>query len=118
MPHTLRLLLKAPGFTITAVLILGLGIGANTAVFSLIQAVVLNAVPFPNSERLVRINQPQANSRDLNSALGHVDYADYVDLARDQHSFEDLSASYWDFLDLNGRGNPQRRTAIFTTPGL
>ncbi|HEX4202086.1 MAG TPA: hypothetical protein VHY59_11245, partial [Chthoniobacterales bacterium] len=112
MRHTIRLLLKSPGFTITAVLILGLGIGANTAVFSLIQAVVLNAVPFPNSERLVRINQPQLNSRNLNDARGYVDYPDYVDLARDQHSFQNLSASYWDFLDLNGQGNPQRLTAI------
>jgi putative ABC transport system permease protein len=116
--HTFRLLLKTPGFTVTAVLILGLGIGANTAVFSLIQAVILNAVPFPNSERLVRINQPQVNSRNRNDARGYVDYPDYVDLARDQHSLQNLSASYWDFLDLNGQGSPQRLTAIFTTPGL
>jgi putative ABC transport system permease protein len=116
--HTLRLLLKSPGFTITAVLILGLGIGANTAVFSLIQAVILNSAPFPNSERLVRINQPQVNSHYLNDARGYVDYPDYLDLSRDQQSFEALSVSYWDFLDLNGSGSPQRLTAIFATPGL
>lgn len=48
MRQTIRTLLKSPGFTITAVLILGFGIGANTAVFSLIEAVILNAVPYPN----------------------------------------------------------------------
>ena len=60
--HTIRLLLKSPWFTTTAVLILGLGIGMNTAIFSLIDAVILNAVPYPNADRLVRVLQPKVNS--------------------------------------------------------
>jgi len=51
--YTIRLRLKSPTFTIIAVLILGLGIGANTAIFSLLDAVVLNPLPFPHPDRLV-----------------------------------------------------------------
>jgi len=53
--YTVRLLLKAPGFTVTAVLILGFGIGANTAIFSLIHTVLLKPLLFPRADRLVRV---------------------------------------------------------------
>jgi putative ABC transport system permease protein len=117
MRQTIRLLLKSPGFTITAVLILGLGIGANTAVFSLIEAVILNATPFPNPDRIVLVSQPRRNVGQ-HEPRGYLSYPDYVDLSRDQHSFESVSASYWDFLDLNDRGEAQRLTAIFASPEL
>jgi putative ABC transport system permease protein len=116
--HSLRLLLKSPGFTITAVLILGLGIGANTAVFSLIDAVILNATPFPQADRLVRICQPQTTANQSDVTKGGLAYPGYVDLARDQHSFETMSVSSWDFLDLSGRGAAQRLTAIYASPSL
>src|SRR5689334_22475699 len=53
--HSLRILLKSPGFTIVAVLALALGIGANTAIFSVIDRVLLAPLPFPESERMMRL---------------------------------------------------------------
>jgi hypothetical protein len=62
MRHTIRLLLKSPGFTITAVLILGFGIGANTAVFSLINSVPLKPVPYPHPDQLMAVFMPVHNN--------------------------------------------------------
>jgi hypothetical protein len=85
--YTIRLLLKSPGFTITAVLILGFGIGANTAIFSLINTVLLNPLPFPKSDRLVQIFQSRTNSGLLDrSDWGGLDYPDYIDLRDGQQS--------------------------------
>ena len=112
--HTLRVLLKSPGFTITAVLILGFGIGANTTIFSLIDAVIFNALPYPQPDRLVRIHQPEGNT----NYWAQVDYPDYLDIKATQRSLEDLAVQSWWFLDFAGQGTPQRFTAIFASPGL
>jgi putative ABC transport system permease protein len=112
--HTLRLLLKSPGFTLTVVAILGFGIGANTTIFSLIDAVIFNALPYPQPDRLVRIHQPEGNT----NYWAQVDYPDYLDIKASQRSLEDLAVQYWWFLDFAGQGNPQRFTAIFASPGL
>jgi putative ABC transport system permease protein len=101
--YTLRLLAKSPGFTTTAILILGFGIGANTAIFSLIDAVLLKPLPYPSSERLVIISQETPNS-----PLAWVDYPDYQDFCRSQRSFEDLGVMReWHF-DLSGQGDALR----------
>jgi putative ABC transport system permease protein len=112
--HTLRLLLKSPGFTITAVLILGFGIGANTAMFSLIQTVVVNALPFPNSDRLVHVSQPKENDRYWSS----ISYFDYLDMSTANHTLETLAISDWDSFDLSGPTIPERVAAIYATPTL
>jgi predicted permease len=101
--YTIRLLSKSPAFTIAAVLILGFGIGANTAIFSLIDAVLLKPLPYPHSERLVQVLQETPNS-----PLAWIDYPDYQDLCVAQHSFEDLGVMReWHF-DLSGHGEPIR----------
>src|SRR4030088_2473274 len=92
--HTVRLLLKTPGFTVTAVLILGFGIGANTAIFSLIDAVLLNPLPFPKADRLVEIFQSRTDNGLLDrSDWGGLDYPDYADLRSGQQSFDSLQYS-------------------------
>jgi predicted permease len=101
--NSLRLLFKSPRFSITAVLILGFGIGANTAIFSLIDAVLLRPLPYPHAERLVQIYQEIPNA-----PWTWFDYPDYQDFCGAQRSFEDLAAiRTWHF-DLSGQGDPIR----------
>ena len=59
--HSLRVLIKSPGFTIVAILALALGIGANTAIFSVIDRVLLAPLPFPDSERIMRVQRKFPN---------------------------------------------------------
>jgi putative ABC transport system permease protein len=108
--HTLRLLLKSPGFTITAVLILGLGIGANTAIFSLISSVLLKPLPYPHADRLVEIFQPLRTLQAF-----YVCYPDYFDFCATQHSFTDLAATCNESLILTGQGDAAQLDGAFVT---
>jgi putative ABC transport system permease protein len=108
--YTVRLLLKSPGFTITAILILGSGIGANTAIFSLIDAVLLKPLPFPHPERLAAIYQPYQDFEWTN-----LDYPDYQDFSAAQHSFESLAALKDSSFDLSGHGDAERLYGYFST---
>jgi putative ABC transport system permease protein len=111
--HSIRLLLKSPGFTITAILILGFGIGANTAVFNLINCVLLKPLPYPHSERLVSIFTPIDTLRTLGT-----DLPDYLDFRASQRSFTEIAAIDDDFIDLSGPDGPQRLIAGFVSAGL
>jgi putative ABC transport system permease protein len=111
--YTIRLLLKSPGFTVIAVLILGFGIGTNTAIFSLIDAVILKPLPYPNPDRLVQVCQPYQN--DL---LTFIDYPDYVDTVAAQHSFESLAVAHGDILALSGSGQPEDIQVHFVSPSI
>jgi putative ABC transport system permease protein len=109
-----RLLWKSPGFTLTAISILALGIGATTAIFSLLDAVILNPLPFPKPDQLIQITQ----SRGYDGNWSPLNYTDFVDIQKTQHSFSSLAATSWSFLDLSGRGEAQRFTAIFSSVDL
>jgi putative ABC transport system permease protein len=111
--YTVRRLLKSPGFTITALLILGFGIGVNTAIFSLINAVILKPLPFPDPSQLVQICQPYQND-----PFTSVDYPDYVDIAAAQHAFASLAVVTGVGLDLTGSGEPQHVRVDFVSPSL
>jgi putative ABC transport system permease protein len=101
--YGMRLLLKSPGFAITAILILGFGIGANTAIFSLVDAVLLKPLPYPHPERLMQIYQEIPNA-----PWTWFDYPDYQDFCGAQRSFEDVGViRTWHF-DLSGEGDPVR----------
>jgi putative ABC transport system permease protein len=108
--HAIRLLLKSPGFTITAILILGLGIGANTAIFSLINGVLLKPLPNPRADRLVQIYQPTQDSDTMSVA-----YSDYVDFRAGQHTLQDLTLIYRDDLQIIGNGDPERVEGAYVT---
>jgi putative ABC transport system permease protein len=111
--QTVRVLLKAPGFTITAILILGFGIGANTAIFSLINAVLLKPLPYSHPERLVKVLLPNQGSMRVD-----FDYPDYLDVAAAQTCFDSLAVWSGAFLDLTGSGETQRLSVGFVSPSL
>ena len=112
--YTARLLRKSPGFSVTAVLILGFGIGINTAIFSLIDTVLLKPLPYPNPDRLVEVCMPFREGM-----LRWADYPDYVDMAAAQHSFESMSVIVLpSTLDLGGTGEAQQVHTYFVSPSL
>jgi len=97
--YTIRQLLKSPGFTVTAVLILGLGIGANTAIFSLVNGVLLKPLPYPNADRLFHLYHTIKTDN-----TNPFDYPDFADFCAAQHSFSGLAASTLDWFHLSDRG--------------
>jgi predicted permease len=111
--YTIRLFLKSRGFTITCVLILGFGIGANTAIFSLINAVLLKPLPYPNPDRLVQVCQPTQND-----PFTGIDYPDFVDMVAKQHTFDSLAVAARDNVDLSGSGEPEHMEADFVSPSI
>ncbi len=88
--YAFRMLVKSPGFTLVAVITLALGIGANSAIFSVIDAVLLRPLPFPNSDRLTMVwaTAPQHPDNDRQSQS----YPDYADLRAQNHTFSALAA--------------------------
>ena len=83
----LRALLKLPAFTAIAVITLALGIGANTAIFSVVNAVILRPLPYPNADRLVALSENSLQSADIS-----VSYPDYLDWRARQSVFDEMSA--------------------------
>ena len=109
----LRKLLKSPWFTLTAVLVLGFAIGVNTAIFSLIDTVLLKALPFPKPSQLVQIRyQTQTETG------GMMDYPGYADLARSQHTFQGLTFLIHDKFDWQRREKPIRLDGDYASPSL
>jgi putative ABC transport system permease protein len=108
----LRMLIKHRVATIVCVLALGLGIGANTAMFSMAEAFLLHPVPFENSERIVALVDSRVSTQDSGSSFG-VDFnsvapATYLDWKKEVHSFDDLSAYAWDEVNLTGDREAQK----------
>src|SRR5215471_17214921 len=87
--YAVRTLRQSPGFTIVSVLTLALGIGANTAMFSIIRAVFLRPLPIPQEERLVKLWQ---TNPEKGIAEGLVTPANFVDWEAQNHVFEQLGA--------------------------
>jgi predicted permease len=101
--YSFRRLLKDPGFTLTAVATLALGIGVNTAVFSVVNGVLLNPLPYPEADRLVALY-----SRTADTPKGSSSYPNFLDWVRNNRSFSHLAAFRPDDLNLVGSGEPER----------
>ena len=108
--YSLRMLAKKPSFTLVAIITLALGIGANTAIFSVVNAVLLRALPFPHSERLVVLFETSKEVPAMNVA-----YPNYLDWRAQQTVFEDLAAFMPAGGILTGDGEPERVTGRWVT---
>src|SRR4030095_3892373 len=93
----LRQLRKTPGFTFVAVLMLALGIGVNTAIFSVIYAVLLRPLPYPQADQLAILEESDANQPQISIA-----FPDYVDWKRDNTVFEEIAISRRESFNLSG----------------
>ena len=101
--YGIRLLAKNPGFTLVAVLTLALGIGANTAMFSVVNGVLLNPLPYWQPNRLVALY-----SRTPQFSHSSISYPNFLDWVRDNRSFSALAAFRQDDFNLTGMGDPER----------
>jgi putative ABC transport system permease protein len=114
--YALRTLRCSPSFTFVAVLILALGIGANTAIFSVISAVLLRPLPFPDPERLVVLWEDRSAAGGY--AQGMPAWADYDEWQRRSRSFDGMAAIADVSYNLTGGGEPERLEASDTTANL
>src|SRR5580700_2944702 len=108
--YGLRTLRRTPGFTITAVLTLALGIGACTAIFSLVNAVLIRSLPYGDPSRLVYLYTPVSQFRLPDEVFGPA-YADFYDLKRDSHSFQDMTSFGQSVFSLASQGASERVSA-------
>src|ERR1700722_756854 len=108
--YGIRTLIKTPGFTAIAILTLALGIGANSALFSVVNGVLLNPLPYPEPNRLVSV---YANT----SSFGHssVTYLNFMDWRKNSNSFTAMAAQRNDSLFLTGAGEGERVRGLMIT---
>jgi predicted permease len=101
--YGLRTLGKNPGFAAIAILTLALGIGANTALFSVVNGVLLNPLPFPNPDQLYELY-----SKTPVDEHSSISYLNFLDWRKDNHSFSTLGAFRASDMNLTGAGEPER----------
>lgn len=111
----IRMLANKPVITVIAVIALALGIGASTAIFSVVNTVLLRALPYPNGNRLVMIweqNRPRSRDRNVIST------ANFFDWREQNHVFENMSAFFAQPYNLTGMGDPVEVTGMAASSNL
>jgi len=98
-----RMLMKKPGFTVVAVVTLSLGIGANSAIFSVVNAVLLRALPYDEADRLVYLSERHPQHEEMS-----ISYPDFTDWRARNHVFESIGVFRGSDYDLTGSGEPER----------
>ena len=100
----LRMLMKNPGFTLIATLTLALGIGANTAIFSVVNALILRPLPYPDSERLFWVEEVSKRTNDSQESWG----GHFLDWQEHSQTLEGIAAQDGGTRTLSGAGDPER----------
>lgn len=110
----LRILAKSPGFTAVAILTLALGIGANTALFSVVNGVLLNPLPYPEPEQLVELRESKPNF-----ATGSISYPNFLDWQKDNRTFASMAIVRGNrSFTLTGLGEAEQVDAVFMSTGF
>jgi predicted permease len=113
-----RQMAKSPGFSVTAILMLAFGIGATTAIFSVVDGILLRPLPFPHPDRLVTLGDEIGGMGWGSTGQGPVSATEAVTYTRNTHSFAGLGAYHTDDLELTGMGEPAQVEAARMTPGV
>ena len=115
LKFALRMLKRAPGVTLAAILALALGIGANTAIFSVVDNVLLRPLPYPNSQNLVSVWR---QVKRFGFLKGPWSYLDFKDLQAQNTVFENVGVWAGGDGNLSGAGNPERVLIRLASPSL
>jgi putative ABC transport system permease protein len=113
--YGVRMLLKSPSVSIVATIALALGIGANTAIFSVVNAVLLKPLPFPEPESLMAVFETNQQRGQLR---GSYSYPNYFDLRDQNNVFEHIAAHHDNDFILTGHGEPARLPGVVVTSNL
>ncbi|HWY49436.1 MAG TPA: ABC transporter permease [Bryobacteraceae bacterium] len=116
--HAVRTLLRSPGYALTCITILALGIGANTAIFSVVHSVILTPLPYPDAPRLVFVWERFPNMPDPPGGRIQVARKNYLEWKRQNTVFSDMAAFHDMPLDETGIDQPQRVFTGFASANL
>lgn len=114
LKYGVRLLLKSPHFTVVTILTIALGVGANTAIFSVVNGVLLRPLPYDNPEQLVRV---WGTSERAGTLRGNISEMDFLDFRAQNQVFEDIGAFNWTGggATLSGPDGPERLRLVFVS---
>ncbi len=113
--NTLRLLARSPGVVLPAVLTLALAIGANTAIFSVANALLLQPLPYAEPDRLVLLS---ATGAGMYTAQGPLSYPRFQQVSAGNHSFQAIAAFVDEAFNVTGHGDPEQLTGARVSPGF
>ena len=111
--YGIRGLMKHPGFTAIAVVTLALGIGANTAIFSVVNAVLLRPLPYPQPDQLVELRETTPRA-----GIGAVAAANFLDWRAQSQSFSAMAAYRYESFSVTGFDRPERVSGVIANPSL
>src|SRR5579863_5966286 len=118
MRYAFRVLRKNPGFTLAAAITLALGIGANTAIFSVLNAMLLRAMPYRDAQRLVMVWEANPALDSLVAERVQTCLQNFVEWREQNHVFEDLAYFRYGSFDLTGGDKPEQVRAAPVSPGF